>query len=56
MHDALTIDGIRHVVSIKHAAKVWNTGHYLTNAFQLDLDGTPTPYHVYVDSMSVTYK
>jgi hypothetical protein len=56
VHDALTIDGIRHVVSIKHAAKVWNTGHYLTNAFQLDLDGTPTPYHVYVDSMSVTYK
>jgi hypothetical protein len=56
VHDALTIDGTRHVMGIRHAAKTWNTGHYLSNAFQLDLDGTPTPYHVYVDAMSVTYK
>ncbi len=56
IYDALTIDGARHVVSIQHAAKYWNSGHYLANAFQLDLDGTPTPYHVYVDGMSLTYK
>ncbi len=54
--DTLTVDGTRHALSISHSAKAWNSGHYLTNAFQLDLNGTPTPYHVYVDKMSVTYK
>ena len=56
VHDAITLDGTRHAVNIHHAAKSWNSGHYLTNAFQLDLNGNPTPYHVYVDKMSVTYK
>lgn len=54
--DALTVDGTRRVVNIHHAAKSWSSGHYLTNAFQLDLNGNATPYHVYVDKMSVTYK
>lgn len=56
IHDAITLDGVRHVVNIHHPARVWNTGHYLSNAFQLDLNGTATDYHVYVDKMSVTYK
>ena len=56
-HDALTIDGVRHPVNMVHSAR--NTGgstDYLTNAFQLDLNGKGTPYHVYVDRMSVSYR
>lgn len=57
VHDALTIDGVRYAVGIKHAAKyVGTSGHYLTNAFQLDLNGSPTAYKVYVDGMKVSYK
>ena len=56
VHDALTIDGVRHVVNIRHAAKRGSSGHYLANAFQLDLNGAPTPYTVYVDAMSMTFK
>jgi hypothetical protein len=55
-HDALTIDGVRHAVNIKHAATyVGNVGNEFTNAFQLDLNGVPTPFHVFVDRMKVTY-
>jgi Bacterial Ig domain len=57
VHDALTIDGVRHVVGITHPAKyVGGTSHYLNNAFQLDLNGSATPYKVYVDAMTVSYK
>jgi hypothetical protein len=57
VHDALTLDGVRYTVGIKHGAKyVGTTGHYLTNAFQLDLNGSATPYKVYVDGMKVSYK
>ncbi len=56
VHDALTIDGTRRVVNIRHQARASSRGEYLTNAFQLDLDGAPTGYHVYVDAMSITYK
>lgn len=55
-HDALTVDGVRHVVSIAHkAAYVGNLGNEFTNAFQLDLNGVPTAFNVYVDRMRVTY-
>jgi hypothetical protein len=57
VHDALTIDGIRYTVGITHGAKyVGGTSHYLTNAFQLDLNGSATNYKVYVDGMKVSYK
>ena len=56
IHDAITVDGVRHVVNIHHPARVWNSGHYLSNAFQLDLNGSATDYHVYVDAMKVTFK
>ena len=56
VHDALTIDGVRYVVNIAHAAKSTTTGHYLTNAFQLDLNGKATDYKVYVDGMKVSFK
>jgi hypothetical protein len=55
VHDALTVDGVRHAVGIKHSAKATTTGHYLTNAFQLDLNGKATPYKVYVDGMKMTF-
>ncbi len=57
VHDALTIDGVRKTVGIKHPGKyVGGTSHYLTNAFQLDLNGSATPYKVYVDGIKASYK
>ena len=54
-HDALTVDGARYPVSISHSAAPTGTaGGDFTNAFQLDLNGTPVPYSVYVDKMRVT--
>lgn len=55
-HDALTIDGVRHQVNLVHSAKWTGESTYLNNAFQLDLNGSGTPYHVFVDKMSVSYK
>lgn len=54
-HDALTIDGVRHPLSITHAATPTSAGNEFTNAFQLDLNGTPTPYQVFVDNMKVGF-
>ncbi len=56
VHDALTIDGVRKVVSKRHAAKPATTGRYLTNAFQLDLNGKAPDYKVYVDGMRISYR
>jgi hypothetical protein len=55
-HDALTIDGVRHQVNLAHSAKSTGQSNYLHNAFQLDLNKSGTPYHVYVDNMTVSYK
>ena len=54
-HDALTVDGVRHALSIKHAATPTTAGNEFTNAFQLDLNGVPTPFKVFVDNMKITY-
>lgn len=57
VHDTLTIDGVQHVVGIKHAASyVGGTTKSFTNAFQLDLNKSATDYSVYVDGMKVSYK
>ena len=54
-HDALTIDGVRHVIARTHPAKyVGNLSNQFTNAFQLDLNGSGTAYKVYVDAMKIT--
>lgn len=54
VHDALTIDGVRTVVNIVRPAKSssqnWAS---FTNAFQLDLNGKPSPIKVYVDRLNV---
>lgn len=56
-HDSLTIDGVRMVPTQNfiHNAKNTGFGNQLTNAIQLDMDGSNTAYTVYVDAMSVTY-
>jgi hypothetical protein len=54
-HDALTVDGVRYPLNIVHdATPSGNQTNEFTNAFQLDLNGTPVPYSVYVDNMKVT--
>lgn len=55
IHDSLTIDGVTHVVNIAHEAKFTGNGLEFTNAFQLDLTQSATPYKVYVDNMKVSY-
>jgi hypothetical protein len=55
VHDALTIDGRRTILGLRHASKASNNPNEFTNAFQLDLNGSSTPYKVYVDNMTVTY-
>lgn len=54
VHDSLTVDGVTHNVNIWHSAKYTGNGLEFTNAFQLDLNGSGTPYKVYVDNMKVT--
>jgi hypothetical protein len=54
VHDSLTIDGVTFPANITHDALFTGNGPELTNAFQVDLDGNSTPYHVYVDNMTVT--
>lgn len=56
VHDALTVDGVRKVVGLRHGAKAATSGRYLTNAFQLDLNGQATDYKIYVDGMKVSYE
>jgi hypothetical protein len=55
-HDALTVDGTRYTVNLTHNA--YNAGgrDQFTNAVQLDSNKTATPYSVYVDKMTITYK
>lgn len=53
-HEALTIDGIRHALSVAHAATPVPVGNEFTNAFQLDLNVVPTPFQVFVDNMKIT--
>lgn len=55
VHDALTIDGVRSAVRIVHNS-VATSGHELENAFQLDLNGSGSAFHVYVDNMKVTWR
>jgi hypothetical protein len=56
-HDALTIDGNRIPVNIRHDAFFANSPFdELTNAVQLDSNLHPDPYQIYVDRMKITYK
>ena len=56
-HDALTVDGVRTPVNIRHDAFfAGSINDQLTNAFQLDSNVRAEAYSVYVDRMKVTYK
>ncbi len=55
-HDALTVDGVRYPVNISHNAFFSGAANQFTNAFQLDSNSTATPYSVYIDQMTITYR
>ena len=56
-HDALTVDGVRTPVNIRHDAFFSGAANdQFTNAFQLDSNSVPLPYSVFLDRMKVTYK
>jgi hypothetical protein len=55
-HDALTIDGVRNPVNIRHDAFLSGGNDQFTNALQLDSNSHPDAYSVYVDQMKITYK
>lgn len=56
IHDSITVDGVTTPVTVNgtHDALFTGNGLELTNAFQVDLDGNSSPYHVYVDNMKVS--
>lgn len=55
-HDALTVDGVRNLINIRHDAVATTRQNQFANAFQLDSNSVPAPYSVYVDEMTITYK
>lgn len=54
VHDSLTVDGNTTNVNIAHEATHTGTPLEFTNAVQLDLNSSSTPYHIYVDNLKVT--
>ena len=54
IHDSLTVDGTTYPVNLTHNALFTGNGLEFTNAFQVDLNGSSTPYQVYIDNMTVT--
>lgn len=55
-HDALTVDGVRTPINIRHDAFFSGGNDQFTNAFQLDSNLHPDAYNVYVDQMQITYQ
>jgi len=55
-HDALTVDGVRTPINVRHNAVLTGQGDEFTNAFQIDSNNVPQAYSVFVDRMRVTYK
>lgn len=55
-HDALTVDGVRTPVNIRHNAVFSGSNDQFTNAVQLDSNSIPSPYNIYVDKMQLTYQ
>ena len=53
-HDSITVDGVTYNANVVHDALFTGNGPELTNAFQVDLDGSSTPYDVYVDNMKLS--
>lgn len=55
-HDALTVDGVRTPVNLRHDAFFSGSNDQFTNAVQLDSNNVPSPYSIYVDKMQLTYQ
>lgn len=55
-HDALTIDGMRTPVNLRHDAFFANDGDKFSNGIQLDSNNVPNSYNIFVDKMKITYK
>jgi hypothetical protein len=55
IHDALTIDGVRHVINIRHNAFNSGGGNQFSNAVQLDTNSQVIPYKIFVDRMNIVY-
>ena len=55
-HDALTVDGVRTTVNIRHDAFLAGGDDQFSNAVQLDSNILPAAYSIFVDRMKVTYK
>jgi hypothetical protein len=55
-HDALSIDGVRTPVNIRHDAFSSGDPDQFTNAIQLDSNSLANAYNVYVDRMTISYK
>lgn len=56
-HEALTVDGVRTPVNIRHDAfQSGDANDKFTNAFQLDSNNAPLAYSVFLDRMKVTYR
>ena len=57
VHDALTVDGVRHVAGIVHNAFFSGAvNNQFTNAFQLDSNSVAADYSTFVDKMKITWK
>lgn len=54
VHDSLMVDGQTYNVNIAHEATHTGTSLEFSNGFQLDLNASSTPYHVFVDNMQVS--
>ena len=56
-HDALTVDGVRTPVNIRHDAILASSGNdKFSNSVQLDSNNLPSPYSIFIDKMKITYK
>ena len=54
IHDSLTVDGQTTTANISHQATQTGTRLEFTTGFQVDLNASSTPYHVYVDNLQVS--
>jgi hypothetical protein len=54
IHDSLTVDGQTTNTNISHEATNTGTRLEFTTGFQVDLNASSTPYHVYVDNLQLS--
>jgi hypothetical protein len=55
-HEALTVDGTRFAFSATHSSLPSAGTNEFTVALQLDGNKLATPYNLYVDKMTISYR